>query len=55
MTALKGMSIQTQKKVEIWNVKKIVDNQDAGKKQIIDVFKMHLKIKNLHMLLRKKE
>ena len=55
VTALKGMSIADAKKSGNLEVKKIVDNQDVGRKAIIDVFKMHLKIKNLHMLLRKKE
>ena len=55
VTVLKGMSMKDAKKTGNAHVKEIVDNQDAGKKAIVDVFKMHLKIKNLHMLLRKKE
>ena len=39
VTALKGMSIADAKKSGNLEVKKIVDNQDAGKKAIVDVFK----------------
>jgi len=38
VTALKGMSIKDAKKSGNLEVKKIVDNQDAGKKAIADVF-----------------
>ena len=38
VTILKGMSMKDAKKTGNAHVKEIVDNQDAGKKEIIDVF-----------------